>query len=74
MILNLFANYRYGVHAEHGYTAEGDAFPYTFLNPRGFKQITGCNNTEIEGSYSNSYDSNRTTQLFFLTNSFFKNV
>ncbi|XP_057366133.2 calcium-activated chloride channel regulator 3A-1-like [Daphnia carinata] len=58
VILHEFAHYRYGVHDEHGipetYIDLGAKFPYTFLNPRGEWQLTGSNDSKIEGSYQNS--------------------
>ncbi len=57
-MLHLFANYRYGVHEEHGFVAQSDKFTYTFMNPHGDWQVTGCNNTKIEGEYKDSYVSN----------------
>ncbi|XP_046639085.1 calcium-activated chloride channel regulator 3A-1-like [Daphnia pulicaria] len=63
VMLHEFAHYRYGVHKENGipgmFIENGDKFPYTFKNPRGEWQLTGSNNSKIEGSYAYPEDQTR---------------
>lgn len=49
-LLHMWAQYRFGVHSEHGYVGDS-MFPYAFRNPNRQLTVTGCSNANVKGKF-----------------------